>query len=56
MNPVPAWATSMIANYRAACKVPDIITDEQIFRLLEDLRGCDLADIEDAIREELGAA
>jgi len=47
--PVPSWATSMVSNYRRSQNLPDRVTDEMIFARLEDCRGMNPEDIEQAI-------
>ena len=54
-TPLPSWASSMVSNYRATCGVPASVRDVTLFAMIEDLRGCEQTEIEQAIREELGS-
>jgi hypothetical protein len=56
---VPHWATSMVDNFRRSQTLPSEVTDRMIFARLEECRGMDVADIEDAVgdlRDEVKGA
>jgi len=48
---VPHWAGSMVDNYRRSLNLPQRVTDRMIYARLEECRGMQLEDIEEAVKD-----
>lgn len=47
---VPSWAGSMVGNYRTELKLPDTVSDREIFDVLETTKGMNTEDVTITLR------